>query len=79
MIDCVPKKIFFFFVVLNFLLMQRLFFLNGEQDLSTFLLVDIGLAKYPNYVCHASHQIFSDRGHLLQYEEVTTYNLFPFL
>ncbi|XP_078172244.1 zinc ion binding/nucleic acid binding/hydrolase isoform X2 [Carex rostrata] len=48
---------------------QRLFFLNGEQDLSTFLLVDIGLAKYPNYVCHASHQIFSDRGHLLQYEE----------
>ncbi|KAF3323748.1 fanconi-associated nuclease 1 [Carex littledalei] len=48
---------------------QRLFFLNGEQDLSTFLLVDIGLAKYPNYVCHASHQIFSDGGHLLQYEE----------
>ncbi|KAJ4762387.1 zinc ion binding/nucleic acid binding/hydrolase [Rhynchospora pubera] len=48
---------------------QRLFFLNGEQDLSAFLLVDIGVTKYPNYVCDASHRIFSDRCHLLEYEE----------
>ncbi|KAJ4814866.1 zinc ion binding/nucleic acid binding/hydrolase [Rhynchospora pubera] len=48
---------------------QRLFFLNGEQDLSAFLLVDIGVTKYPNYVCDASHKIFSDRCHLLEYEE----------
>ncbi|KAJ1697006.1 hypothetical protein LUZ63_005518 [Rhynchospora breviuscula] len=47
----------------------RLFFLNGEQDLSAFLLVDIGVTKYPNYVCHASHKFFSDRCHLLEYEE----------
>jgi hypothetical protein len=58
---------------LIFPLLQRLFFLNGEQDLSAFLLVDIGLAKYPNYICHASHQIFSDRCHLLAYEEVNSF------
>lgn len=30
---------------------QRLFFLNGEQDLSAFLLVDLGIVKYPVYKC----------------------------
>ncbi|KAJ3675670.1 hypothetical protein LUZ60_004712 [Juncus effusus] len=48
---------------------QRLFFLNGKQDLSAFLLVDIGLMKYPSYVCHASHPIFPNRKDLLEYEE----------
>ncbi|XP_020111867.1 fanconi-associated nuclease 1 homolog isoform X2 [Ananas comosus] len=47
----------------------RLFFLNGEQDLSAFLLVDLGLVKFPDYVCRVSHQIFRDRRDLLEYEE----------
>lgn len=55
--------------------MQRLFFLNGEQDLSAFLLVDLGLVKFPDYVCRVSHQIFRDRRDLLEYEEVKK-NLF---
>ncbi|KAH7858227.1 hypothetical protein Vadar_021534 [Vaccinium darrowii] len=28
---------------------ERLFFLNGEQDLSAFLLVDLEIIKYPDY------------------------------
>ncbi|PSR98821.1 Fanconi-associated nuclease [Actinidia chinensis var. chinensis] len=48
---------------------ERLFFLNGEQDLSAFLLVDLGIVKYPNYNCTISNQIFSDRNDLLAYEE----------
>ncbi|GFS30207.1 zinc ion binding/nucleic acid binding/hydrolase [Actinidia rufa] len=50
-------------------LKKRLFFLNGEQDLSAFLLVDLGIVKYPNYNCTISNQIFSDRNDLLAYEE----------
>lgn len=50
--------------------MQRLFFLNGEQDLSAFLLVDLGIVKYPAYRCIISEQIFSNRSELLSYEEV---------
>jgi Fanconi-associated nuclease 1 len=38
---------------------ERLFFLNGEQNLSTFLLVDLGIVKYPTYDCIISEQIFS--------------------
>lgn len=49
---------------------QRLFFLNGEQDLSAFLLIDLGMIKFPDYVCNISHQIFQDRSDLLEYEEV---------
>ena len=52
------------------LLVQRLFFLNGEQDLSAFLLVDMGIVKYPTYSCIISDQIFLDRNDLLAYEEV---------
>lgn len=51
--------------------MQRLFFLNGEQDLSAFLLVDLGIVKYPTYKCIVSQQIFSSRDDLLGYEEVS--------
>ncbi|XP_042439856.1 fanconi-associated nuclease 1 homolog isoform X2 [Zingiber officinale] len=48
---------------------QRLFFLNGDQDLSEFLLVDLGIIKFPDYVCNVSHQIFEDRSDLTDYEE----------
>ncbi|KAJ7979130.1 Fanconi-associated nuclease [Quillaja saponaria] len=48
---------------------ERLFFLNGEQDLSAFLLVDLGKVKYPSYNCIISQPIFSCRGDLLAYEE----------
>lgn len=50
--------------------MQRLFFLNGEQDLSAFLLVDLGIVKYPTYNCIITEQIFSCLCDLLAYEEV---------
>jgi hypothetical protein len=50
--------------------MQRLFFLNGDQDLSSFLLVDLGLVKFPDYTCSISHRIFQERNDLLEYEEV---------
>ncbi|XP_073007594.1 fanconi-associated nuclease 1 homolog isoform X2 [Typha latifolia] len=48
---------------------QRLFFLNGEQDLSSFLLVNLGLMKFPDYMSHVSHQIFQRRSNFLEYEE----------
>ncbi|XP_021291909.1 fanconi-associated nuclease 1 homolog isoform X1 [Herrania umbratica] len=48
---------------------ERLFFLNGEQDLSAFLLVDLGIVKYPTYKCIISEQIFSSKSDLLAYEE----------
>lgn len=51
-------------------MLQRLFFLNGEQDLSAFLLVDLGIMKYPTYKCIISEQIFQNRSDLLSYEEV---------
>ncbi|XP_044498267.1 fanconi-associated nuclease 1 homolog isoform X2 [Mangifera indica] len=48
---------------------ERLFFLNGEQDLSAFLLVDLGIVKYPAYNCIISEQIYSSLSDLLAYEE----------
>ncbi|KAI3459393.1 hypothetical protein Pfo_016056 [Paulownia fortunei] len=48
---------------------ERLFFLNGEQNLSAFLLVELGIVKYPTYRCIISEQIFSNRSDLLSYEE----------
>nr|KYP32919.1 Coiled-coil domain-containing protein MTMR15 [Cajanus cajan] len=48
---------------------ERLFFLNGEQDLSSFLLVDMGKIKYPAYNCLISEPIFSNCRNLLSYEE----------
>lgn len=53
-------------------MLQRLFFLNGEQDLSSFVLQDLGIIKYPTYKCIDSEQIFSNRTKLLAYEEVFT-------
>ncbi|XP_043722626.1 fanconi-associated nuclease 1 homolog isoform X2 [Telopea speciosissima] len=48
---------------------ERLFFLNGQQDLSAFLLVNLGLVKYPSYKCITMNQIFPGRSDLLEYEE----------
>ncbi|CAK9176019.1 unnamed protein product [Ilex paraguariensis] len=48
---------------------ERLFFLNGEQDLSAFLLVDLGIVKYPTYNCITLDHIFSGQSDLLSYEE----------
>ncbi|XP_050237800.1 fanconi-associated nuclease 1 homolog isoform X2 [Mercurialis annua] len=48
---------------------ERLFFMNGEQDLSAFLLVDLGIVKYPTYNCIISEHIFSTRSNFLAYEE----------
>lgn len=53
-------------------MLQRLFFLNGEQDLSSFVLLDLGIIKYPSYKCIESEQIFSNRTKLVAYEEVFT-------
>ncbi len=50
--------------------LQRLFFLNGEQELSAFLLVDMGMVKYPKYECRRSRPVFATREDLLAYEEV---------
>ncbi|GJS61518.1 fanconi-associated nuclease 1 homolog isoform X1 [Tanacetum coccineum] len=47
----------------------KLFFCNGEQDLSAFLLVDLGIVKYPTYNCVVTDQIFSSRNDLITYEE----------
>lgn len=52
------------------LLLQRLFFLNGEQDLSSFVLVNMGIVKYPSYKCIITERIFSCQVELLAYEEV---------
>ncbi|CAN6447196.1 unnamed protein product [Victoria cruziana] len=49
---------------------QRLFFLDGEHDLSAFLLVDLGLVRYPRYVINISENIFTSRDDLLAYEEL---------
>lgn len=49
---------------------QRLFFLNGDQDLSSFLLVDMGRVKYPEYKCNRKTPVFATRGGLLEYEKV---------
>ncbi|XP_010528824.1 PREDICTED: fanconi-associated nuclease 1 homolog isoform X2 [Tarenaya hassleriana] len=48
---------------------ERLFFLNAEQDLSSFVLLDLGIVKYPTYNCIVSEQIFLNQTDLLAYEE----------
>lgn len=74
---------FFFFGALFFISdlwsMQRLFFLNGEQDLSSFLLADLGIVKYPTYSCIITESIFSYRNDLLAYEEVKHFNAYLFV
>ncbi|KAJ7549063.1 hypothetical protein O6H91_07G038500 [Diphasiastrum complanatum] len=49
--------------------LQRLFFLNGEQELSSFLLVDMGRVKYPSYSCNRTRPVFLTREALLAYEQ----------
>ena len=45
------------------------FFLNREQDISAFLLVDLGIVNYPTYNCINSEHIFPGLDDLLIYEE----------
>ncbi|CAM6105052.1 unnamed protein product [Calypogeia fissa] len=49
--------------------LKRLFFLNGDTDLSTFLVVDLGLVKYPTYRCWRERNIFDTHEALLAYEQ----------
>lgn len=72
LIICSYKPAVWIFLYSHFIFcfLQRLFFLNGEQDLSAFLLVDLGIVKYPTYNCILSDQIFGNRSDLLSYEEV---------
>ena len=48
---------------------QRLFFLNEAQNLSSFLIADLGVAKYPSYTVRRSRSVFTSRQHLLDYEK----------
>ncbi|WCJ27516.1 hypothetical protein M5689_009254 [Euphorbia peplus] len=48
---------------------ERLFFLNGAQDLSAFLLVDLGVVKFPTYRCIILEHVFSTRNDLIAFEE----------
>ena len=48
---------------------QRLFFLNEAQNLSSFLIADLGVAKYPSYAVTRSRSVFAQRQHLLDYEQ----------
>lgn len=47
---------------------QRLFFLNEAQNLSSFLIADLGVAKYPSYAVARSRLVFTCRQDLLDYE-----------
>ncbi|EFJ10355.1 hypothetical protein SELMODRAFT_427181 [Selaginella moellendorffii] len=49
--------------------LQRLFFLNGEQEFHVFLLVDIGRIKYPSYRCARTMPVFASREDFLAYEQ----------
>ncbi|XP_024517552.1 fanconi-associated nuclease 1 homolog, partial [Selaginella moellendorffii] len=49
--------------------LQRLFFLNGEQEFHVFLLVDIGRIKYPSYRCTRTMPVFASREDFLAYEQ----------
>ncbi|KAL0039350.1 hypothetical protein WJX79_004346 [Trebouxia sp. C0005] len=48
---------------------QRLFFLNEAQNLSSFLIADLGVAKYPGYAVTRSRSVFTNRQDLLDYEQ----------
>eukprot|EP00271_Cylindrocystis_brebissonii_P007485 TRINITY_DN21055_c0_g1_i1.p1 TRINITY_DN21055_c0_g1~~TRINITY_DN21055_c0_g1_i1.p1 ORF type:complete len:1170 (-),score=184.47 TRINITY_DN21055_c0_g1_i1:4-3513(-) len=47
--------------------LQRVFFLNSEQELSVFLLADMGTRRYPIYRCWRTGPVFESRTSLLQY------------
>ena len=48
---------------------QRLFFLNEAQNLSSFLIADLGVAKYPSYTVTRSRSVFTCRQDLMDYEQ----------
>lgn len=48
--------------------LQRLFFLNEGQDLSRFLVADLGIMRYPSYTVRCSRPVWADRCSLLTYE-----------
>ena len=47
---------------------QRLFFLNEAHNLSSFLIADLGVAKYPSYAVTRSRSVFTCRQDLMDYE-----------
>ncbi|BBM97433.1 fanconi-associated nuclease 1 [Marchantia polymorpha subsp. ruderalis] len=49
--------------------LQRLFFLDKGRDLSSFLVVDMGLVKYPQYKCLKSRHVFPSHEALVAYEQ----------
>lgn len=54
-------------ILSNFLL---LFFGNLYQDLTEFVLQDLGLFRYENYTIDHQHRIFKNREELVQYQEL---------
>jgi hypothetical protein len=56
-------------IVRNFLL---LFFGNAYQDLTEFVLQDLGLFRYENYLIDHQHRIFKTRDELQQYQLIVS-------
>ncbi len=54
-------------IISNFML---LFFGNAHQDLTEFVLQDLGLFRYENYVIHQHNRIFKSRAELEEYQEL---------
>lgn len=54
-------------ILQNFIL---LFFGNAYQDLTEFVLQDIGVIRYENYPIDNQHRIFKNREELLQYQQL---------
>jgi hypothetical protein len=48
--------------------LQRLFFLHEGQDMSRFLVADLGILRYPCYPVHRTRAVWPTRGALLAYE-----------
>lgn len=55
-------------IISNLLL---LFFGNTYQDLTEFVLQDLGLYRYENYTIDHQHRIFKDRAELEQYQQLS--------
>lgn len=47
---------------------RRLFFMSERQDLSRFLVTDLGITRYPEYRLNRPTSGFATRQHMLQYE-----------
>lgn len=50
--------------------LKLLFFGNARQDLTDFILNDLGLFRYEHYDIHPTHRIFSSREELEQYAQL---------